>query len=84
MKTIKKTFRAVSCGAKFHLRLLFQTLCPSNSKLHVDAVFTDPYIARVYKDFSLVCLSLICHNLVESSFKYFEAVKFSVTALPFK
>ena len=53
MNTIKKTFRAVSKGAKFHLHLLVQNVV--STQFHIDVPSNDPFFARACKDFSSVC-----------------------------
>jgi len=55
-----------------------------NFKLQVNAPSNSPCDATTCNESISTCLSVICHSLIMSSFKYFKAVKFLVTVVPFK
>ena len=68
----------------FTFIFLSRTPCPPIFNLQVDAPSNNPYLTNTFKKFKSICPSLICYNLIESSFKYPEAAKFIETALCFK
>ena len=82
VNTIKKTFRAVSRGAEFHLCLLIQNTVFTQFYVAGDAPSNSPCVTKACKEYISNCPSLICYNLIESSSKYFKVVKFSVTNYP--
>ena len=84
VNTIKKTSWAVNNVPNFTFILLFKTQYSPNFKLQVNTPFNNPYFAKACKNFKPTCSSLICHNLIESPFKFSEVNKISVIALPFK
>ena len=84
MKTIKKTFRAVSYVPNFTFVFLFRTQLSLIFKLPVNALSNSPCFDKAFKEFKSICPSLICYNLIESSFKYPEAAKFIETVQCFK
>ena len=81
---IKKTFWGWVEVPNYTFVFLSRISCLLIFNFQVDAPFNNFWFANTPKEFKPTYSSLICYNMIESSFTCSEAAKFHVTALSFK